>query len=142
MLLKCLYRGNDDMRTVVKRWDNSASVRIPAAVMQATHLTAELRALDNKGLIGLPKTTSKILRHSCVAVYPKSEVVAPPSIRNAPPDTNHPPAGLTPFYVPVLMRVGWCGDRTWSGRSVAESGPSSAANSAGVWYPIPLCSRS
>ena len=50
--------------------------------------------------------------------------------------------GLTPFYVPVLMRVGCCVDRTWGGRSVAESGPSSAANSAGVWYPIPLCSRS
>lgn len=29
--------------------------------------------------------------------------------------------GLTPFYVPVLMRVGWCCDCTWVGRSVAES---------------------
>ena len=38
MLLQCLYRGNDDMRTVVKKWGNSASVRIPAAVMQAAHL--------------------------------------------------------------------------------------------------------
>jgi antitoxin MazE len=26
------------MRTVVKKWGNSASVRIPAAVMQAAHL--------------------------------------------------------------------------------------------------------
>jgi len=26
------------MRTVVKKWSNSASVRIPAAVMQAAHL--------------------------------------------------------------------------------------------------------
>jgi antitoxin MazE len=26
------------MRTVVKKWGNSASVRIPAAVMQAVHL--------------------------------------------------------------------------------------------------------
>jgi hypothetical protein len=51
-------------------------------------------------------------------------------------------AGLTPFYVPVLMRVGWFCDRTWGGRSVAESGPSSAANSAGVLYPIPLCNLS
>ncbi len=38
MLLQCLYRGNDVMRTVVKKWGNSASVRIPAAVMQAAHL--------------------------------------------------------------------------------------------------------
>ncbi len=38
MLLQCLYRGNDDMRTMVKKWGNSASVRIPAAVMQAAHL--------------------------------------------------------------------------------------------------------
>ena len=30
--------GDDDMRTVVKKWGNSASVRIPAAVMQAAHL--------------------------------------------------------------------------------------------------------
>src|SRR6266403_4355363 len=52
------------------------------------------------------------------------------------------PAGLTPFYVPVLMRVGWFCDRTWGGRSVAESGSSSAANSAGVLYPIPLCNLS
>src|SRR5258707_7631474 len=50
--------------------------------------------------------------------------------------------GLPPFYVPVLMRVGWFCDRTWGGRSVAESGPSSAANSAGVLYPIPLCNLS
>jgi len=50
--------------------------------------------------------------------------------------------GLTPFYVPLLMRVVWCSDRTWGGRSVAESGPSSAANSAGVLYPVPLCNRS
>jgi hypothetical protein len=28
---------------------------------------------------------------------------------------NNPYAGLTPFYVPVLMRVGWCSDRTWDG---------------------------
>jgi antitoxin MazE len=27
-----------DMRTVIKKWGNSASVRIPAAVMQAAHL--------------------------------------------------------------------------------------------------------
>lgn len=53
-----------------------------------------------------------------------------------------PAVGLTPFYVPVFMRVGWCCDRTWGGRSVAECGPSSAANSAGVLYPIPLCNRS
>jgi antitoxin MazE len=38
MLLQCLYRDNDVMRTVVKKWGNSASVRIPAAVMQAAHL--------------------------------------------------------------------------------------------------------
>ena len=38
MLLQCLYRGNGVMRTVVKKWGNSASVRIPAAVMQAAHL--------------------------------------------------------------------------------------------------------
>ena len=41
MLLQCLYRGNDDMRTVVKKWGNSASVRIPAAVMQAAHLALD-----------------------------------------------------------------------------------------------------
>jgi antitoxin MazE len=38
MLLQCLYRSNDVMRTVVKKWGNSASVRIPTAVMQAAHL--------------------------------------------------------------------------------------------------------
>jgi len=38
MLLQCLYRGTDVMRTVVKKWGNSASVRIPTAVMQAAHL--------------------------------------------------------------------------------------------------------
>jgi antitoxin MazE len=38
MLLQRRYRGNHDMRTVVKKWGNSASVRIPAAVMQAAHL--------------------------------------------------------------------------------------------------------
>jgi antitoxin MazE len=29
------------MRTVVKKWGNSASVRIPAAVMQAAHLNLD-----------------------------------------------------------------------------------------------------
>ena len=29
------------MRTVVKKWGNSASVRIPAAVMQAAHLALD-----------------------------------------------------------------------------------------------------
>ena len=38
MLLQCLYRGDEVMRTVVKKWGNSASVRIPAAVMQAARL--------------------------------------------------------------------------------------------------------
>ena len=38
MLLQCLYRRNGIMRTVIKKWGNSASVRIPAAVMQAAHL--------------------------------------------------------------------------------------------------------
>jgi antitoxin MazE len=38
MLLQRRYRGMNDMRTVVKKWGNSASVRIPAAVMQAAHL--------------------------------------------------------------------------------------------------------
>lgn len=41
-MTECCYNvdtgGNDDMRTVVKKWGNSASVRIPAAVMQAAHL--------------------------------------------------------------------------------------------------------
>jgi len=38
MLLQCLYRGDEVMRTVVKKWGNSASVRIRAAVMQAARL--------------------------------------------------------------------------------------------------------
>jgi antitoxin MazE len=38
MLLQCLYRSNGVIRIVVKKWGNSASVRIPAAVMQAAHL--------------------------------------------------------------------------------------------------------
>ena len=38
MLLQCHYRGDKVMRTVVKKWGNSASVRIPAAVMQAARL--------------------------------------------------------------------------------------------------------
>jgi antitoxin MazE len=29
------------MRTVVKKWGNSASVRIPSAIMQAAHLNLE-----------------------------------------------------------------------------------------------------
>ena len=29
------------MRTVIKKWGNSASVRIPAAVMQAAHLNLD-----------------------------------------------------------------------------------------------------
>ena len=29
------------MRTVVKKWGNSASVRIPAAIMQAAHLNLD-----------------------------------------------------------------------------------------------------
>ena len=29
------------MRTIVKKWGNSASVRIPAAVMQAAHLNLD-----------------------------------------------------------------------------------------------------
>ncbi len=29
------------MKTVVKKWGNSASVRIPAAIMEAAHLTLE-----------------------------------------------------------------------------------------------------
>ena len=37
-MLQCLYRGDEVMRTVVKKWGNSASVRIPAAVMQAARL--------------------------------------------------------------------------------------------------------
>jgi antitoxin MazE len=41
MLLQCLYRNNDVMRTVVKKWGNSASVRIPAAIMQAAHLNLD-----------------------------------------------------------------------------------------------------
>ena len=40
MSLQCRYseEGGSDMRTVVKKWGNSASVRIPAAIMQAAHL--------------------------------------------------------------------------------------------------------
>jgi len=49
---------------------------------------------------------------------------------------------LIPFYLPVLMRVVCCIDRTWVGRSEAGSNASSYANSAGVWYPIALCNRS
>jgi antitoxin MazE len=33
------------MRTVVKKWGNSASVRIPAAIMQAAHLDLD-QAVD------------------------------------------------------------------------------------------------
>ena len=39
MSLPCRYRRRiNDMRTVVKKWGNSASVRIPVAVMQAAQL--------------------------------------------------------------------------------------------------------
>jgi antitoxin MazE len=41
VLLQCLHRGNGVMRTVVRKWGNSASVRIPAAVMQAAHLNPD-----------------------------------------------------------------------------------------------------
>jgi len=41
-MTKCRYNvdtgSNGNMRTVVKKWGNSASVRIPAAIMQAAHL--------------------------------------------------------------------------------------------------------
>jgi hypothetical protein len=67
---------------------------------------------------------------------------SPDNFKATDPKIGGLPNVLTPFYVPVLMRVGWCVDRTWDGRSEAESDPSSAANSAGVWYPIPLCNRS
>ena len=33
-----IQEGHQDMRSAVKKWGNSASVRIPAAVMQAAHL--------------------------------------------------------------------------------------------------------
>jgi len=40
MSLQCRYseEGGSDMRTVVKKWGNSASVRIPAAIMEAAQL--------------------------------------------------------------------------------------------------------
>jgi hypothetical protein len=39
------------MRTMVKKWGNSASVRIPAAVMQAApRLVQQRRLRDNKGI--------------------------------------------------------------------------------------------
>ena len=41
-MTECCYNvdtgDKDDMRTVVKKWGNSASVRIPVAVMKAAHL--------------------------------------------------------------------------------------------------------
>ena len=47
--------GNDDMRTVVKKWGNSASVRIPVAVMKAAHLdldeTVEVREESGRIII-------------------------------------------------------------------------------------------
>jgi antitoxin MazE len=49
------------MRTVVKKWGNSASVRIPAAVMQAAHLdldeTVEVR--EESGRIVIEPTRRK-----------------------------------------------------------------------------------
>ena len=61
MLLQCLYRGNDVMRTVVKKWGNSASVRIPTAVMQAAHLdldeTVDVR--EESGRIVIEPTQRK-----------------------------------------------------------------------------------
>ena len=47
------------MRTTVKKWGNSASVRIPASVMQAAHLSLD-QAVDIKaekgGLVITPVT--------------------------------------------------------------------------------------
>jgi antitoxin MazE len=61
MLLQCLYRGNEVMRTVVKKWGNSASVRIPAAVMQAARLdldeTVDVR--EESGRIVIEPTQRK-----------------------------------------------------------------------------------
>ncbi len=41
-MTSCRYNvdtgGSYNMRTMVKKWGNSASVRIPAAVLQAAHL--------------------------------------------------------------------------------------------------------
>jgi antitoxin MazE len=41
-MTECCYNvdtgDHDNMRTVVKKWGNSASVRIPVAVMKAAHL--------------------------------------------------------------------------------------------------------
>jgi antitoxin MazE len=61
MLLQCLYRGDEVMRTVVKKWGNSASVRIPAAVMQAARLdldeTVDVR--EESGRIVIEPTQRK-----------------------------------------------------------------------------------
>ena len=61
MLLQRLYRGTNDMRTVVKKWGNSASVRIPAAVMQAAHLELDeaVEVREESGRIVIEPTQRK-----------------------------------------------------------------------------------
>jgi antitoxin MazE len=42
MLIQCFYKGAiTAMKAVVKKWGNSASVRIPSAVLQAAKLRLE-----------------------------------------------------------------------------------------------------
>jgi hypothetical protein len=66
--------------------------------------------------------------HSPISLAPeyRNEAVPIPLIALAPAINTAALGGtiaLTPFYVPVLLRVCWSVDRTWGGRSVAEAAP-------------------
>ena len=56
-MTECCYNvdtgENDDMRTMVKKWGNSASVRIPVAVMKAArlHLDETVEVREESGRI-------------------------------------------------------------------------------------------
>lgn len=41
------------MRVIIRKWGNSASVRIPAAIMEAAHLTLNMpvEVIEEKGLV-------------------------------------------------------------------------------------------
>jgi len=51
------------MRTVVKKWGNSASVRIPAAIMEAAHLDLD-DAVDVREDLGASSSSQHSARNT------------------------------------------------------------------------------
>ncbi len=64
------------MRVNVKKWGNSASVRIPAAVMEAAHVriddTVDVQAVDGKIVIELVRETDYELNQLLDRITPEN----------------------------------------------------------------------